>query len=104
MKSVLNLLVDVAAPAAGPAFRTPAQHPKKAVIVNITGTSGAQTASVNIEVSNNGTQWGVLSTLSMSGTSTDTKQYIVDGPFFYVRANVTAITGTGAKVNATLAY
>lgn len=104
MKTVFNLLSAVTATGAGSAFRTPSQFVKKAVVANIAGTSGAQTATVNIEVSNDGILWVSLTSLSLSGTSTDQKAYVIDGPFFYARANVTAITGTGAAVSATLTF
>lgn len=68
---------------------------------SIAGT-GAVTATVTLEGSN-GHGWTVLKTLSLSGTNTDTKADSVQGqPWARVRANVTAISGTGAAVSASL--
>jgi hypothetical protein len=65
----------------------------------VTGT-GAVTATVTIEFSNDGTN--VLSTvggtISLSGTTTASDGFTSTSPWKYVRANVTAISGTGATV------
>jgi len=68
------------------------------------GTSGAFSATVVIEVSNDGTTavGTVLGTISVSGTATTAAS---DGfatstaPWAWVRARVTAIAGTGASVS-----
>lgn len=69
----------------------------------VTGT-GSVSATVYIEVSNDGTNWltgtASLCTLTLSGTTT-----AVDGcaipaaQWLYIRANVNAISGTGATIN-----
>ena len=71
----------------------------------ITGT-GAVTATVDLQGSNEpatfaGTKanWVSLGTpLSLSGTTTDTKGLVSTSTWRYVRANVSAISGTGATV------
>jgi len=70
----------------------------------VTGT-GAVTATVLIQVSNeadtfNGvkTNWITMGTITLSGTTTATDGFTTICPWRYVRANVTALSGTGATV------
>ena len=65
----------------------------------VVGT-GAVTANVTIEVSNDGINWcsTVLGTIILSGTTTSSDGFTTDAPWKYVRANVIAISGTGAAV------
>lgn len=69
----------------------------------LTGT-GALTATVVIEVSNDGVGWlsDATSTLSLSGTNLASGGFSSSASWGYVRANVTAISGTGAKVTVTV--
>lgn len=64
--------------------------------------SGEVTATVDIEVSNNKEDWLTLATLPLSGTTRATDGFAADAPWAFVRANVTAISGTGAAVDAIL--
>jgi hypothetical protein len=65
----------------------------------VTGT-GAVTATITIEYSNDGVN--VLSTvggtITLSGTTTSSDGFTSSAPWKFVRANVTAISGTGATV------
>jgi len=65
----------------------------------VTGT-GAVTATVNIEVSNDGTNWVAtpMGTITLSGTTSASDGFTSAAPWKWVRANVTAISGTGATV------
>ena len=74
----------------------------------VTGT-GAVTATVTIEVSNDprvltdsaNAAWlsTVLGTITLSGTNSSSDGFTTsNAPWKYVRANVTAISGTGATV------
>ena len=65
----------------------------------LTGT-GAVTATVTIEVSNDGTNWGatVMGTITLSGTNAVSDGFTTVAPWRFVRANVTAISGTAATV------
>lgn len=69
----------------------------------VTGT-GAVTATVLIECSNDGTNWNttVLGTISLSGTTTASDGFTTTAPWKYVRARVSAISGTGATVTANI--
>lgn len=63
----------------------------------VTGT-GAVTATINIEVSNDGVNWVVtpMGTIVLSGTTSVSDGFTSAAPWKYIRANVTAISGTGA--------
>jgi hypothetical protein len=68
----------------------------------LTGT-GAVSATVLIEVSDNGSNWITQATISLSGTGSDTGGYAEDAAWIYYRANVTAISGTGASLDVIVA-
>lgn len=69
--------------------------------VFVAGT-GAVTATVLIEVSNDGTVFFEAGTVTLSGTTIDADGFAMNAKWAYVRTNVTAITGTGAAVTVTL--
>lgn len=66
---------------------------------NVVGT-GAVSATVVIECSNDGTYAvaTALGTITLSGTTSSTDGFTTNAPWKYVRARVTAISGTGATV------
>lgn len=68
-----------------------------------TTSSGAGAATVNVEVSNDGAYWVVAGTFSLTlattvTTGTNTDGFNINASWKYIRANVTAISGTGAAV------
>ena len=65
----------------------------------VTGT-GAVSATVAIEVSNDNTNWcsTAMGTITLSGTTSSSDGFTTAAPWKYIRANVTAISGTGASV------
>ena len=67
----------------------------------VAGT-GTVTASVDIEVSNDGATYDVLATITLSGTTSDSDAYASPRAWAFVRGNVTAISGTNAAVTLTL--
>lgn len=74
----------------------------QAFTATVTGT-GAVTATVQPVVSNDGVNWSNFgSAISLSGTNSATGNASLQGSFAYWGAIVTAITGTGASVNALL--
>jgi hypothetical protein len=77
----------------------PKAAPKSTFQAVLTGT-GALTATVVIEGSNDGTNWvaTALGTISLSGNDAVSDGFANDAPWKYVRARVTAITGTSATV------
>lgn len=69
----------------------------------VSGT-GAVSATVQIEVSNDGIGWLIDSTatLVLSGTTVASKGFTSSAAWQFVRANITAISGTGAKVTVSV--
>lgn len=65
----------------------------------VAGT-GAVTATVLIEVSNDDTNYCAtpLGTISLSGTTSATDGFTTSAPWKYHRVNISAISGTGATV------
>ena|ERR1044072_3596879 len=69
--------------------------------------SGAVSATVDIEVTNQVDVTGTpvnwcatpMGTITLSGTTSDSDGFTTAAPWKYVRANVTAISGTGASVD-----
>lgn len=73
--------------------------PKATFQATVVGT-GAVSATVVIDCSNDGTNWCAtpLGTIGLSGTTSSSDGFTTDAPWKYVRARVTAIAGTGATV------
>lgn len=66
-----------------------------------TGT-GAVTADVVLEGSNNKTDWITLSTISLSGTAPQTGSFDHYSAWTYIRARTSNVTGTNASVTVTV--
>lgn len=65
-----------------------------------TTTAGSGAATVVIQVSNDGANWIDLGTITLTlGTSATTDGFAALAAWAFVRANVTAISGTGASVS-----
>jgi hypothetical protein len=63
-------------------------------------SAGAGTAEVDIEVSNDNENWILLGTISLTLSDTPaTDGFASAAAWLYVRANITALTGTDASVN-----
>lgn len=100
--SCVNILTNATATGAG------SSHPVWSVKKTFQGTGSvsASTGSVDvdIEVSNDNVNFIVMGSVSLSLTTTpSTDGFTTDSPWKYVRANVTAITGTDATVTITMA-
>jgi hypothetical protein len=95
--SVLTVLA--AQNAVGPGMKQYKDSPKGAFQAIVTGT-GALTATVVIKVSNDGINWCTtpLGTITLSGNDSVSDGFASDAPWKFVRADVTALTGTGASV------
>lgn len=95
---VTDLLVSATATSTGDwQFK---DAPQTSFQATVTGT-GAVTATVVIDVSNDATYAvaTALGTITLSGTTSDSDGFTTNAPWKYVRARVTAISGTGATVN-----
>ena len=68
----------------------------------VAGT-GALTASIIIEVSNDNRGWvsNAVSNINLSGTTVASQGLLLKAPWAYIRARVTSISGTGASVTVT---
>lgn len=67
-------------------------------------TAGSGSATIQIQVSNDGINWILSGTITLSfSTTAATDGYLAYMSWPYVRANVTAISGTGARVTVTMA-
>lgn len=79
--------------------------PTQTIQVVATTTSGNVTATVQPLGSNDGANWVNLGTAITiaSGASPQTAAAITNSTYQYFAANVTALTGTGAKVTTNMA-
>ncbi len=68
----------------------------------VTGT-GAISATVKVQVSNDGTNYLDLATFTLSGTTSATDGFSAEIPWVYYRGAVTAISGTGASIDLIVA-
>lgn len=69
---------------------------------SVAGT-GAVSGTVKIQGSNDGSTWVDLSTLTLSGTDSDAAGSQESAmAYLWVRANLTAVSGTGATVTVTM--
>ena len=78
--------------------------PHATLQATVTGT-GSVSATVDIEVSNDGVNAvdTVAGTITLSGTTSHSDGFTTQhAPWKYIRANVTAISGTGATVNVVM--
>jgi len=72
----------------------------KASFQAVVSGSGAVTATIDIQYSNDGANWCATpgGTITLSGTDVDSDGFTSDSPWKFARANVTALTGTNAVV------
>jgi hypothetical protein len=99
--AVSTLLDAVTATQTGDAVAV-ARH-ARAIQATVTG-SGAVSAAVSIYGNNGNANSGgvLLGTITLSGTDSDTDGFASDAPWPYLYADLTAISGTGAAVTATV--
>lgn len=94
----IKLLSGATATATGATARWLWGRTHRVYQATVTGT-GAVSATVEIEVSCDGSNWIVAGTITLTGTTSDTDGFASDAPWPYVRADLTAISGTGATVD-----
>jgi hypothetical protein len=93
-----HLLNNVTSAGAGAAVQMPANLPYRTFHAILEGT-GAVSATVLLEVSNDNLNWLTIYTFNLSGTDLDTDGFNSVGAWDYVRGNVSTILGTSATVN-----
>ena len=64
--------------------------------------SGAVSATVLVQASDDGVGWVTLGTITLSGTGTASDGFASMAPWMEVRGDVTAISGTSASVTLTM--
>lgn len=96
-----TLLGGATAVSTGDWFSVPAGKSKRSYQGVVRGT-GALTATILIEASNDESNAVAIGTITLSGNDLVTDGGLSDGEWAYVRARVSAITGTGATVNVTM--
>jgi len=76
------------------------QSPLSSFQATVVGT-GAVTATVTIEASNDGLYplSTLLGTITLSGTTFSSDGFTTNAPWKFIRANVTSISGTNATVS-----
>ena len=86
---------------AGTGTTREAPGPGATVQAVVSGT-GAVSSTVVIQVSNDGTNWLPLGTLTLSGTTSATQGLALNAHWVYIRGNITALSGTAAAVTVTM--
>lgn len=103
-----GVLVTGAAPALefGPLVvmvRQPNKETAGTVQYVLQDTSGNCSATILTQVSNDGINWITFATTTFaSAASPQTDGFVLDAPWLWIRANVTAIAGTNASVYGVL--
>ena len=99
----LNLLTAATATGAGSAFG-PFESASTTFQAAGATSAGSGAATVKIQVSNDGMNWIDLGTITLTLSSTSSSDgFAAFAAWAYVRANVTAISGTNAAVTVTCA-
>ncbi len=100
--STSKLLDAVLVTGAGASFAiTSHGSNQKTFQAKVVGT-GAVSATVLVQGSNDGTYWEDLNTFTLSGTTSDHDGWAHEAPWGAYRGNVSAISGTGAAVTLTM--
>ena len=104
-KSVYTILSAVTSTGAGSPIQLPSSIggvPTSRLSFQAYGTtsSGSGTAVISVQVSNDGSNWLSLGTISLTlGTSSTSDGFVDDAPWAFVRGNITTLTGTTATVS-----
>lgn len=100
IKSGTVLTILGATTITGPGAGMYKDAPQSAFQATVQGT-GAVTATVVFDVSLDNVNWCTtpLGTITLSGTTSNSDGFTTSAPWKYVRARITAISGTGATVN-----
>jgi hypothetical protein len=97
----LYLLNGVTSTGAGSTHQL--SKPKKTFQASGSTTAGAGAATIKIQVSNDNVNWLDMGTISLTlSTSVTSDGFSSDSAWTYVRANLSALSGTGASVTVTV--
>lgn len=100
---VYNLLADAGVTSTATGDAKYKDSPYSTFQATVVGT-GAVSATVVIDASNISTHWCTtpLGTITLSGTTSHSDGFTSTAPWKYVRARVTAISGTNATVTVNM--
>lgn len=99
----ISLLSPATVAATGPVYDGPWNEARRGMVQAVITGTGAVSATVTVQGSNNGVNWTTVGTaMSLSGSAADTKTQAVDYPWAQIRAVSSALSGTGATVSAYL--
>ena len=101
-EGVSTLLNAVTTTVTGVGVTSAAYQGDKAFQAVVSGT-GAVTATVVIQCSNDNVNFIDLGTITLTGTTTATDGFAASAAWAFHRAKVTAVSGTGAVVTVTMA-
>ena len=96
--SVQKLLTGVLVTGAGATYPAQRNGGGDRTFQGYVAGTGAVTATADIQVSNDGTNWLTLATITLSGTTSDTDGFSSAANWAYYRADCTAISGTDAAL------
>jgi hypothetical protein len=97
-----DIFLDQTTTGASAGFRAPSERSFQAHGVT---SSGSGAATVKVQVSNDNANWIDLGTISLTlGTTRTTDGFASVASWCFVRGNVTAISGTGAKVSLVMGF
>ncbi len=99
MASVVPIFSGVTTTKTSDVFTVPQFN--KTFQATVHGT-GAVTATVVVEVSNDALYWVNLATITLSGTTSATDGFASSAEWLYMRERITAITGTGATIDSNM--
>lgn len=101
--NIFTLMAAASAPATGANFNLEAHEARsdRTYQASVAGT-GAVTATVIVEGSNDGVNFLTLATITLSGTTSASDGFSSTANWPCVRARLTAISGTGAAVTVTM--
>ena len=82
------------------AYTSKSTATEKSLQCSLTG-SGAISATLSLDVSNDGTNWIVpgLAAITLTGTDSVQEGTLLDIPWAFVKASLTAISGTNASAS-----
>lgn len=98
---IISLISDATQTGAGTTSRPKEDGAENRTFQAVGSTSsGTGAATVTVEGSNDGRNWILIGTISLTlGTAETTDGFASNAAWEFVRGNVTSISGTGAKVS-----
>lgn len=94
---------ELAATVTGIVYEGPWNNVGKAMVQGSVSGTGAVAATIIVYGSNDGVNWNVIGTITLTDTTSDSDVQGIDYPWMYVRADLTAISGTDAIATAVMA-